>query len=71
MTLSRSVTLHRALLVLLAATAISFLVSPASAIGALAGWGTLVLAFIKGRLVCSTLWNCHAPWSWRLGFEGG
>jgi hypothetical protein len=38
MTLSRSVTLHRALLVLLAATAISFLVSPASAIGALAGW---------------------------------
>jgi hypothetical protein len=34
--------------------------------------GTLVLAFIKGRLILLDFMELrHAPWSWRLGFEGG
>lgn len=60
------------LLVLLAATAISFLLSHDGALGVLAGGGTLALAGIKGRLVLLDFMELRdAPRRWRLGFEGG
>jgi hypothetical protein len=63
---------HRALALLLAATALSFLVSHDRAIGGLAGIATLVLAFLKARLVLLDFMELrHAPLPWRWGFEGG
>lgn len=62
---------HRAVALLLAATALSFLVSHDRAIGDLAGIATLVLAFLKGRLVLLDFMELrHAPLPWRWGFEG-
>jgi caa(3)-type oxidase subunit IV len=62
---------HRALLLLLIATAISFSVSHDSSIGILAGVATLGIAYFKVRLVMLDFMELrHAPLSWRLTFEG-
>jgi len=61
---------HRALLVLLIATAISFHVSHDSSIGIWAGVAALAIAYVKARLVMLDFMELrHAPRSWRLVFE--
>jgi len=63
---------NRALIFLLSATAISYLISHDASIGIWAGIGTLAISFVKVRLVILDFMELrHAPIQWRIGFEGG
>jgi len=63
---------YHTLALLLAATAISYLISHDSSNGWIAGIGPLSLAWFKGRLVILDFMELrHVPNIWRWGFEGG
>lgn len=61
----------RVLLLLLIATAATFQISGEASIGFYAGTGTLVIAYLKGRLIALDFMELrHAPLVWRLAIEG-
>lgn len=63
--------LHRALLILLAATAAAFWMRSDGLVGLSIGAGTLAIACFKGRLVILDFMELrHAPLIWRALIEG-
>lgn len=63
---------HRALLILLIAVMASYAVSHDESIGIWAGIGTLIIVYIKARLVIFDFMELRcAPRRWRFGFEAG
>ncbi|MDH0639341.1 MULTISPECIES: cytochrome C oxidase subunit IV family protein [Pseudomonas] len=62
---------HRAWLILIAATVLGYIVGTGDAIGFSAGLATLMIAYLKARMVLLDFMELrHAPRTWRFLLEG-
>nr|AEO27370.1 hypothetical protein [Pseudomonas sp. 19-rlim] len=63
--------LHRGWLILIAATVLGYIVGTGNLIGFNAGLATLMIAYLKARIVFLDFMELrHAPRTWRLLLEG-